>query len=183
MKLRDTGLGFSPITILIHWIVAGLAAWMIWSGLSATYGDAGGKAGMVYLHSIAGVVIFIISTYRLWARLSSYHPLPIGSPNPIEVMVSRSVAVGLALAPVLLPLDGWLMMSAAGKAITLPGGIVLPALIRPNVEVEQVARLLHKIGAYAFMAGLALHIFGAVKHHFVLKNDTVRRMLGKRVEL
>ena len=31
--------------------------------------------------------------------------------------------------------------------------------------------------------GLALHIFGACKNHFVLKNDALKRMLGKRVEL
>src|SRR5262249_17981275 len=114
---------------------------------------------------------------------TSWHPLPVGTPNPIEVMISRSVAVALALAPVLLPVDGWLAMSAAGNVVTLPGGIALPALIAPDGRVESVARLLHKIGAYAFLAGLALHVFGAMKNHFILKNDTLKRMLGKHVEL
>jgi len=74
-------------------------------------------------------------------------------------------------------------MSANGDVVPLPGGIALPAIIAPNVEVASVTLLLHKIGAYAFLAGLALHIFGAMKNHFVLKNDALKRMLGKQVEL
>ncbi|MBP0632172.1 MULTISPECIES: cytochrome b/b6 domain-containing protein [unclassified Cupriavidus] len=184
MQMRDTGLGFSPITIGLHWLIAAAVAVMVWLGLSAGQTDAGAaKAELVAMHSTLGTALFAVAAYRLWARLTSYHPLPVGTPNPIEVMISRSVAVALALAPVLLPLDGWLAMSAAGDVVRLPGGIALPAIVAPNPEVEYFARLLHKIGAYAFLAGLALHIFGAMKNHFVLKNDTLKRMLGKRVEL
>jgi cytochrome b561 len=157
---------------------------MVWLGLSAgQLDDAAEKAALLRTHGTLGMTILAVSIYRLWARLSSWHPLPIGSPNPIEVIIGRSVAVALALATVLLPLDGWLAVSAAGKVVTLPGGIAMPPLVAPNADVEHVAKLLHKIGAYAFLAGLALHIFGAVKHHFILKNDTLKRMLGKHVEL
>jgi cytochrome b561 len=157
---------------------------MVWLGLSAGQLDDGAeKAALLRTHGMLGMTILAVSIYRLWARLSSWHPLPIGSPNPIEVIIGRSVAVALALATVLLPLDGWLAISAAGKVVTLPGGIAMPPLVAPNADVEHVAKLLHKIGAYAFLAGLALHIFGAVKHHFILKNDTLKRMLGKHVEL
>ncbi len=184
MQMKDTGLRFSPITIVLHWLIAATVAFMVWLGLSAGQLEAGaGKAELIGLHSTLGTLLFVVASYRLWARLTSWHPLPVGSPNPIEVMISRSVAVALALAPVLLPLDGWLAMSAAGDVVRLPGGIALPALMAPNADVEYVAKLLHKIGAYAFLAGLALHIFGAMKNHFVLRNDTLKRMLGKQVEL
>jgi cytochrome b561 len=43
--------------------------------------------------------------------------------------------------------------------------------------------VLFDIGAWAFLAGLALHVFGALKNHFLLKNNTLKRMLGKHVEL
>ncbi|MGO4576464.1 cytochrome b [Cupriavidus sp. 2TAF22] len=184
MQYKDTGLRFSRITIFIHWLIAAAVALMVWLGLSASQLENGPeKAEILRVHGGVGALVLVVSIYRLWARLTSYHPLPLGSPNPIEVIIGRSVAVGLALATVLLPLDGWLAMSAAGEVITLPGGIVLPALTGPNAEVAYVAKLLHKIGVYAFLAGLALHIFGAVKHHFVLRNDTLKRMLGKNVEL
>ncbi|MDY7511227.1 cytochrome b [Ralstonia wenshanensis] len=184
MQMRDTGLRFSPITIVLHWLIAVAVLVMVWLGLSAAQLEAGAsKVELVRMHSTLGTALFVIATYRFWARVTSYHPLPVGTPNPIEVMVSRSVAVGLALAPVLLPIDGWLLMSANGALVQLPGGFALPAIVGPNAEVAHVALLLHKIGVYAFLAGLALHIFGAMKSHFVLKNDTLKRMLGKQVEL
>jgi len=184
MQMKDTGLRFSPITIGLHWLIAAAVVAMVWLGLSAAQLEAGAaKAELIRMHSTLGTMLFVVATYRFWARVSSYHPLPVGTPNPIEVMVSRSVAVALALAPVLLPIDGWLFMSAAGDSVRLPGGVALPAVIAPNAGVAHVALLLHKIGAYAFLAGLALHIFGAMKNHFVLKNDTLKRMLGKQVEL
>ncbi|TFW34285.1 cytochrome B, partial [Pseudomonas fluorescens] len=49
--------------------------------------------------------------------------------------------------------------------------------------LKEVVDVLFNIGASAFLAGLALHVFGAVKNHFLLKNDTLKRMLGKHVEL
>jgi cytochrome b561 len=109
--------------------------------------------------------------------------LPVGSPNPVEVIVARSVATALALAMVLLPVAVWLSRAAVGVAVELPGGLALPTLIRPNEQVKAVVDVLFNIGATAFLAGLALHLFGAFKNHFVLKNLALRRMLGKQVEL
>jgi cytochrome b561 len=51
------------------------------------------------------------------------------------------------------------------------------------VQVAHVVDFLFKLGATPFLLGLALHIFGACKNHFLLKNDALKRMLGKQVEL
>lgn len=184
MKLRDNGLGFSPITIMLHWLVAVLLFSIIAFGvvISQTV-DGTQKAELAHIQNLLGTVLFLISIYRFWARISSYHPLPVGTPNPVEVIVSRSVAVALALAMVLLPIAAWLYKSAAGIEIGLPGGFAIPVLIEPNEQVRRVVEVLFNIGATAFLAGLALHIFGAIKNHFILKNDAVKRMLGKHVEL
>ncbi len=178
--LRDNGLRFSPLTIALHWAIAALVvAIVIIEIISAvTY-----SAGLIRVENLLGLVLFPISLYRFWARITSYHPLPVGTPNPIEVIVSRSVAVGLALAMVLLPFAAWLWKSAAGIPVGLPGGYAIPALMAPNAQVAAVVRVLFDIGATAFLLGLALHIFGALKNHFLLKNDALRRMLGKHVEL
>jgi cytochrome b561 len=184
MKLRDNGLGFSPITIALHWVVAALLLVII--GIEIiTYRPAvdGQTMELLRVQNLLGVVLFVVSIYRFWARVSSYHPLPIGAPNPIEVILSRSVAVGLSLAMVLLPIAIWLSRSAAGEVIALPGGFAIPALIEPSATVKRVVDFLFDIGATAFLLGLGLHIFGAFKNHIVLRNDALKRMLGKHVEL
>lgn len=184
MQLRDNGLRFSPITILLHWLVAALLFSIIGLSIARSTGLAGDDAAALeHLQNLFGTGLFVISIYRFWARMTSWHPLPVGTPNPIEVIVSRSVAAALALAMVLLPIAVWLSRSAAGQVISLPGGFFIPTLIEPNAAVKAVVDVLFNIGATAFLAGLALHIFGACKNHFILKNAALKRMLGKHVEL
>jgi cytochrome b561 len=180
LQLRDNGLGFSPITIVVHWVVAALvmSIMVIEVILWAAYNPE-----LASVLNLLGTVLFPISVYRFWARVTSYHPLPVGTPNPIEVIISRSVSTALALAMVLLPIAAWLSKSAAGEIIALPGGYAIPALMGPNAQVAHVVDFLFKLGATPFVLGLALHIFGACKNHFLLKNDALKRMLGKHVEL
>jgi superoxide oxidase len=184
MQLRDNGLRFSPVTIALHWVVAILLFTIIGMAIVIPVAaDEAQRMSLMRWQNLFGAVLFFVSIYRFWARVTSFHPLPVGAPNPIEVIVSRSVAAALALAMVLLPFAVWLVRSAAGEIIALPGGITIPALIGPNVQVLHVVDVLFKVGATAFLLGLALHMFGALKNHFVLKNDAVKRMLGKHVEL
>ncbi len=184
MQLRDTGLAFSPITIALHWLAAALVgAILVLAVMQSTAASASQVDELRQLKTLLAVVLFPLSVYRLWARLTSFHPLPVGTPNPIEVIVSRSVATALVLATVLLPIAAWLELSAAGQAILLPGGYRVPALMAPSEQVAKVVAFLFKLGSTAFLLGLALHIFGALKNHLALRNDTLARMLGKKVEL
>jgi len=179
-RLRDNGLGFSPITIVLHWVVAALVLSII--VLEVVLAVSPGAASMRVLN-LLGTVLFPVSLYRLWARITSWHPLPVGTPNPVEVIVSRSVATALALAMVLLPIAAWLAKSAGGVPVELPFGWAVPAVMDPDPHAARMFDMLFKIGATPFVLGLALHIFGACKNHFVLKNDALKRMLGKYVEL
>jgi len=184
MQLRDNGLRFSPITVPLHWIVVfSLLAILCLQGLIAHASDQAARMEFARWQNLIGLVLFLVSIYRFWARITAYHPLPVGTPNPIEVIISRSVAVALALAMVLLPIAVWASRSTAGEATVLPWGFSIPALLPASQALQQVVDVLFDIGASLFLAGLALHVFGAVKNHFLLKNDTLKRMLGKHVEL
>jgi cytochrome b561 len=179
-KFRDNSLGFSPITIALHWMIALLVLSIIASKIVGLVEPASESARFV---NLCGTLLFPLSVYRFWARITSWHPLPVGTPNPVEVIASRSVAVALALAMVLLPIAAWLGKSSAGVPIGLPGGFTVPPLMSPHAAAAHVFSVLFDIGAGAFLCGLALHMFGAFKNHFVLKNDSLKRMLGKHVEL
>lgn len=184
MQRRDNGLRFSPITVLLHWLVAFslLGIFILQVMIDHASGDAvRQESGRV--QNLLGLMLFLVSSYRFWARITSCHPLPVGTPNPIEVIISRSVAVSLALAMVLLPVAVWASRAAAGEVVELPGGLWIPSILPANQALKHVVDVLFNIGASAFLAGLALHIFGALKNHFLLKNNTLKRMLGKHVEL
>jgi cytochrome b561 len=184
MQFKDNGLRFSPITVVLHWVVAFSLLGIFCLQLLIGHVSAEAlRMELARVQNLLGLVLFLVSIYRFWARITSYHPLPVGTPNPIEVIISRSVAVSLALAMVLLPIAVWASRAAAGEAVALPAGLSLPLLLPQNEALKHVVDVLFNIGASAFIAGLALHIFGAVKNHFLLKNNTLKRMLGKHVEL
>lgn len=184
MQLHDTGLRFSPLTLLLHWTVAAAVLALLGLGFAAARLEEGpAKLALLGLHGSVGLCVFALSLYRLWARWSFHHPLPVGAVSPIELIVSRSLAVALIVATVLLPLLGWIALSAAGTQLWLFGGIALAPLVDPAPAWARGAGWLHSLGAYAFAAALALHAFGALRHHVVNKDDTLRRMLGKQVEL
>jgi cytochrome b561 len=184
MQLRDTGLRFSPITIALHWLVAFTLLALLGLQIQIAFAsDEAARASFSHLQNLVGLILFLVSIYRFWARVTSYHPLPVGTPNPIEVIVSRSVAAGLALAMVLLPIAIWASRAAGGEPTVLPGGLSIPALLPTSPGLKSLVDVLFNIGATLFVAGLALHLFGAIKNHFLLKNTTLKRMLGKHVEL
>ena len=184
MQLRDNGLGFSPITIVLHWVAAFAVMTIIILQLCISNGsDAMSIAEFKRVRNTLGLLLFFVSCYRLWARLSTFHPLPIGTPNPVELIVSRSIAIALTLACVLLPVAAWLSMSTGAEVVELFGSFCLPAPLDKDEGAKKVFDTLFLIGVAFFLAGLALHLFGVCKNHFVLKNDTLRRMLGKQVEL
>lgn len=184
MQWRDNGLGFSPVTIVLHWMVAALLVAILGLEIAmAAAPDRAADAGLAEVQNLLGLVLFLVSIYRFYARITSFHPLPVGTPNPVEVIIGRSVAAALALAMVLLPAAVWLSRAAGGAAVVLPGGHALPRLIDPAPGLKALVDTLFAIGGTAFLAGLALHLFGAWKNHVVLKTPAVQRMLGKHVEL
>ena len=50
-----------------------------------------------------------------------------------------------------------------------------------NQTLAQLGHTLHLWFGYIMIAAISLHIIGAVKHHVVDKDGTLRRMLGARV--
>jgi superoxide oxidase len=79
-----------------------------------------------------------------------------------------------------MPIGGWLMLSAAGKSIPF-FGLTLPALIEENKELAKTIKQVHatvgEIGYYV----IALHAIAALFHHYILKDNTLLRMLPRKV--
>jgi superoxide oxidase len=184
MQLHDTGLRFGIITLVLHWVSATLIGGILYFGLTAArMADGPERLQQLRLHSAFGALIFVLACYRLHARMHTYHPLPLGTQSPIEVIIGRLVAVGLLVAACIIPVVGWIAMTTSGITVMLFELMQLPAPFGRNPAIAETTIVLHWVGAYAFMAGLLLHVFGAFKHHFILKNDTLKRILGKHVEL
>ena len=184
IRWRDTGLGFSPLTLILHWITFLLVVlWLLTDLLASQATNAASAAGYLEWHRSFAGVICLLALWRLRRRLTQHHPLPLGGVNPAQVIASRTIALAMLLALLGLPLLEWVVASTNGQAMTLAGSFTLPAVVPESEMLARFAGWAEQIILALFLFSLGLHFLGALKHHCTLKDDSLRRMLGKKVEL
>ena len=71
MQLRDNGLRFSPITLVLHWIVAALLFSIIGLGIAIALVGEVQKPEWTRVQNLLGTILFFVSIYRFWARVTS----------------------------------------------------------------------------------------------------------------
>ena len=75
-----------------------------------------------------------------------------------------------------MPLLGWMVLSAKGRVVPV-FGLELPALMAPNHTLAETLEELHEtIGTIGYYL-IGLHVLAALVHHFILRDKMVRRML------
>lgn len=163
----------------LHWIILILMVLvyiaMEFRGIFPRGG--GGRFFMVQSHYWFGIAIFALFFPRVLLRLKR------GAPS-IEPALPGSQAVAgkilhLAIYAFLFaqPLLGLVTVWTDGKAIMLPFiGIELPALLAQNEELAHQLEDLHKLIANLFYFLVGLHVLAALYHHFIRKDDTLKRM-------
>jgi cytochrome b561 len=76
-----------------------------------------------------------------------------------------------------VPLTGWLMSSAGGYPTPILADLAAPDLIAHNEHLFHTLIDVHRWLAYAFTGFILLHAAAALRHHLVLKDHTLRKML------
>ena len=172
---------YSGIAIALHWLI-GLAIlgslsvglYMVDLSLSPT------KLRLYSWHKWAGVTIFTLVLIRcIWRITHPAPPLPAGMP-PWQRRVAEGTHYILYALMIVIPLTGWLMSSAKGFQTVYFGVLPLPDLLDKNKELGETLNLVHRYLNYLMIAIISAHIGAALKHHFIDKDDILRRMLPAR---
>ena len=128
------------------------------------------------LHRGLGLVVAALLPARwLWRLIN---PLPVIEgkrwERRIAVWVHRLFYVLIAGAVV----SGYLISTADGSGIDVFGWFEIPAIF-PSVEnQEDFAGEAHELLTHALIFLALFHALAALKHHFIDRDDTLRRMLG-----
>lgn len=172
---------YSKTIIRMHWLTLVLMiavyALIEFRGIFPKGSD--GRETMKQWHFMLGLLIFTITWLRLAARGIGVTP-PI-QPTPPRYLAALASAMHITLYGFLLamPLLGWLTLSAKGREIPF-FGLHLPQLIGADKALAQQLEGLHEtIGTIGY-ALIGLHAVAALVHHYLLRDDTLRRMLAGR---
>jgi cytochrome b561 len=135
------------------------------------------KLRFLSYHKWVGITVFLLSAARLLWRLS--HPAPAlpDTMKPWEKTAAHASHIALYVLFFAAPISGWLFSSAAGFKTVYLTLVPIPDLLEKNKEVADVLRVVHRSINYLLAAVIAVHAAAALKHHFVDRDDVMRRML------
>lgn len=186
MQLRNTTIRFGLVAVSLHWLIALLFLAMVGIGLTMTNLPLTHPRTfpLYQLHKSLGVTIFLLVVLRLLWRLSgSVPPLP-ATLKPWERAAAYLTHYGLYVALLVMPLTGWITVSASplGIPTILYGYVKLPhlgftAASTHKAAIGAASSWVHWGLAWSAIALVLLHIGAALKHHFILKDDVLARML------
>lgn len=136
------------------------------------------KIAMLARHKSVGITILMLAVARLGWRLANreHPPLP-DTLKPYERVLAHVTHVGLYVVLFAMPISGWIMSSARNFPVSWFGLFQLPDFVAPNKALYDAMVTTHGTLAVALFVIVTLHVLGALKHHFVLKDDVLRRML------
>lgn len=187
--LSVTGVRYTAIVMILHWVMAiGILA-LLGIGLVMVHGslDPGTMFRLFQLHKSIGITILLAALLRLVWRLFHHPPVLPSGMRVLEKRLARFGHWALYGEMLFLPLSGWALVSSSVFAIpTVLYGVVpwpdLPYLphLADKKPVEDFFATLHAYGAWGLIVLIALHVGAALRHHFMLRDDVLRRMLPWR---
>ena len=172
-----------PVSIrAIHWVSAAIIIGLLVLGIYMTPFDENNlefSENLYFWHKSFGVLIFIIVLLRVINRRRHNLPELPKTMAKHEQIAAKIAHKSLYVLMVLLPLLGYIQSSAYEFSSGVHFFMVdLPEIIPDNKILFEIANFLHKWLAYLFIAILAGHVLGALKHRFFDKeNDVLDRML------
>jgi len=179
--LKNTATNYGRVTLALHWLVAlaviGMFALGLWIG-ELEYYDAWYQRGPA-LHKGIGILLFIIVAFRLVWRWLNPAPHPLPSHAPWERRLASIAHRLLYLLLFATMLAGYLISTADGRPIEVFGLFSVPATLSGIENQEDIAGEIHELLAFTLIGLSVLHALAALKHHFIDRDRTLKRMLGR----
>jgi len=169
--------GWGPITL--HWLVALAIITLFGLGLyidSLSYYDPEYRT-VPHWHKSIGLLLAGLFIVRLAWRLFNRPPTPLPQPA-LLTSVTHAVHGLLYLLLTVALVSGYLISTADGRAIAVFNWFEIPATPPLSENQEDIAGEIHEISTYALIALASLHALAALKHHFINRDDTLKRMFG-----
>jgi cytochrome b561 len=169
---------YGAIAQVFHWLIAALVFIMLGLGYYMEDLPLGSRKLELYgIHKSIGITIAMLAALRLvWRLLNPPPPLP-DSMRSWERKAAGAVHALLYLMLFVQPLIGFLQSNAANFPVVLWGVLLLPPLIGPDQPLSETLLDVHAIGGNFLAILVIVHVAAALRHHFVLKDDVLRRML------
>lgn len=184
LSLKNTKNSYSTVSKTFHWVIALLILANIliaFTGMELASEENStilglGKFAWYNVHKSIGVIILFLAILRIIWYFVNIKPTL--DANIYIKIAAKAVHLGLYFILIAFPLSGYLMSSFAGYPVNVFGLFTLPNIVSANTDLARTFNFLHtEIIAITFYVLISAHILGALFHHYILKDSTLRKML------
>ncbi len=173
--MRDTEHRYGTVTRVLHWTMAVLyLSQFLKFGDRINEGEHWIGQTLVPTHVSLGLILLVLVVLRLlWAVRQAARPVHEGSAAMLVKLGHRLLYVVMLL----MPITGMLYMLGNGYGLSFFG---IPLVGKSETETGWMLTIgsLHSPLAWLFALLVIAHIVIALYHHFIVKDDTLRRMAG-----
>jgi cytochrome b561 len=181
MQWRNNQHRYGFVSIMLHWVAAltvfglfALGYWMVGLGYYDTWYHRAPD-----IHKSIGMLLLALMVVRLVWR----HVSPVPPPLPTHGLVTRRASKAghllLYFGLFAVMIAGYLISTADGVGVSVFGWFTVPASITGGSAQADVGGVIHKYAAWSLVIFAVLHGLAALKHHFIDRDRTLVRMLGR----
>jgi cytochrome b561 len=177
MPFRNTTRTWGSLSKAFHWLIVLLIINQWWIAERAEELKGLAKLEALAWHKSFGMTILMLAVLRLAWRLMNPTPDLTMETKPWERVLAKVSHVLLYALIFAMPLTGWMMSSAKNYPVSWFKLFQFPDLVAPAEQTFRQMNDLHHL-LFSVLVGVALlHVAGALKHHFIDRNDVLKRML------
>ncbi len=186
MALKNTQESFGFISKFLHWLMAFLLVGLFAVGLYMTELDYYDSLyhTLPWWHKSIGLLVIWLLIFRFTWKMINPMPKALESHKKWEVSLAHILQKIFYVLILLIGFSGYFISTATGKSIeffTLFEVPAMPFMILKPLEEESVDLIgeVHEILAITLIVFAVLHGMAALKHHFIDKDETLKRMINK----
>jgi cytochrome b561 len=166
---------YSKGAIVLHWLIGGLIIANIAFAMLPLPKPV--HEFLMGLHLSFGIIILFLAFLRIIWRLTHKPPAKPADLSGWEMLLSRVVHFLFYALMLLVPLSGWIWMTAEGYPVDMFGLFTMPNLpVEKSKELADAMHDRHELLGLITLGLVVLHIIGALKHQFADRLPFIQRM-------
>ncbi len=181
MSMKNTVDRYGSLSIAMHWLMLVLLVAVYSAILLREEFPKGSdiRESFKMWHFMLGLSVFVLVFVRIAIRFFGTTPRIVPAPPRWQHIIAISVHLALYLFLIVMPLLGWLTLSAAGKPIPF-FGLELPVIWPQDKEFSRTLKDWHETIAEIGYYLVGAHALAALFHHYFVRDNTLLRMLPRR---
>ncbi len=176
--LRNTDRTWGSVAKTLHWLIALLIATQLALGwVAEDMALSPTKLDLFVWHKSLGLTVLLLVVLRLGWRLFNPPPDPLTGSGHWESRLARAGHWLLYVLMFAVPLTGWWIADTSRIPFRLYWQLPVPDFFVPDKAASTLAAEVHGVLTTLLAVIVTGHILAALRHHWLLGNATLRRML------